>query len=289
MSCAALATFRREARRKWRLMIAKASNLTGMNDSGFYIPYRYANPQASPYYRAAEVQLANSTEQFAEVLKWIDEYRWDLLSFSGPPPRPRFNQDWFTGLDAAAAYAIVRRVRPQRIFEIGSGHSTRFMAQAVIDGVFRCMHRCIDPAPRASLARMSVDWDKALFSGQYLVEVSKLEAGDIFFVDSSHIAMPGTDVDLIFSDVLPNLREGVLLHIHDVFLPDPYPKCWGWRGYNEQSLVASVIAMKSIRPLFASHYARTRLKTLLEGSVIGQLPAYDVSVPESSLWATINA
>ena len=33
----------------------------------------------------------------------------------------------------------------------------------------------------------------------------------------------------------------MLLHVHDIFLPDPYPAAWDWRGYNEQAAVAPLI------------------------------------------------
>ena len=68
-----------------------------------------------------------------------------------------------------------------------------------------------------------------------------LAAGDILFIDSSHIAMPGTDVDRLFLDVLPRLAGGTLVHIHDIALPYAYPKIWDWRGYNEQLLVGALL------------------------------------------------
>ena len=64
---------------------------------------------------------------------------------------PRFTQDWFPRLDAAAAYAMVRRARPSRLVEIGAGHSTRFMAQAVADGGLATQIVCIDPRPRIAI------------------------------------------------------------------------------------------------------------------------------------------
>ncbi|MFX7914564.1 class I SAM-dependent methyltransferase, partial [Acinetobacter baumannii] len=68
-----------------------------------------------------------------------------------------------------------------------------------------------------------------------------LAAGDVLFIDSSHVLMPGSDVDLLFNQVLPRLKPGVLVHIHDIFLPDDYPASWGWRGYNEQQGVACLL------------------------------------------------
>ena len=68
-----------------------------------------------------------------------------------------------------------------------------------------------------------------------------LAPGDVLSIDSSHILMPGTDVDILLNRVLPALPAGVLVHIHDVFLPDDYPPAWSWRGYNEQLGVAALV------------------------------------------------
>ena len=81
-----------------------------------------------------------------------------------------------------------------------------------------------------------------------------LEAGDILFIDSSHIAMPGTDVDRLFLDVLPRLAGGTLVHIHDIALPYAYPKIWAWRGYNEQLLAGALLQGGGYELVFASHY-----------------------------------
>ena len=79
-------------------------------------------------------------------------------------------------------------------------------------------------------------------------------SGDILFIDSSHIAMPGTDVDRLFLDVLPRLAGGTLVHIHDITLPDAYPEIWDWRGYNEQMLVGALLQGGGYELVFASHY-----------------------------------
>src|SRR5438067_2686093 len=91
------------------------------------------------------------------VLGWIEDLAKDLQAIGADsPPAPRWNQDWFPRLDAAAAYAIVRMTRPRRVVEVGSGHSTRFLARAVADGAALTDITSIDPAPRASIARLPV-------------------------------------------------------------------------------------------------------------------------------------
>ena len=95
---------------------------------------------------------------------------------------------------------------PGRIVEIGSGHSTRFMAQAVRDGGLPTRITCIDPAPRATLRKLAVEHRQALLRDADPGEFEALAAGDILFIDSSHIAMPGSDVDRLFLDVPPARR-----------------------------------------------------------------------------------
>jgi hypothetical protein len=113
-----------------------------------------------------------------------------------------------------------------------------------------------------------------------------LQPGDVLFIDSSHILMPGTDVDWLFNRVLPALPPGVLVHIHDIFLPDDYPADWAWRGYNEQQVLGPMLA-GGWDILFASHYAATRLAADVAGSIVGRLPAAPEARP-ASLWLRRN-
>ena len=110
-----------------------------------------------------------------------------------------------------------------------------------------------------------------------------LVAGDVLFVDSSHILMPGSDVDLLLNRVLPRLPSGVLVHIHDIFLPFDYPAVWGWRNYNEQQGVAPLLAGGACTPLFSSVWAERRLADRLARSVVPRLPQRPEAMA-TSLW-----
>lgn len=268
--------------RKFRLCL---STLLGVRRQGFFIPYRYADQVTPPpVYDAAHTAFANARATFADLLRATDDYRADLMAIGvdAPAPHPRWRQEWFAPLDAAILYTVMRRHRPSRLLEIGSGHSTRFAVQAIMDGGLRVDHIAIDPAPRAPLTGLPVtlhrtvlkDADRRLFDG--------LQTGDILFIDSSHILMPGTDVDQLFNRILPALPQGVLVHIHDIFLPDDYPESWTWRGYNEQLAVLPLITSGAYRPLFASRYVETRMKEETAASLIATLPLVDA--PATSLW-----
>jgi hypothetical protein len=249
---------------------------------GFFIPYRYAATVEPCAYPALEARLAARVPAFQALLAEIEALGARLERLRGPAPQPRFDQDWFPRLDAAAAYAMVCRARPARVVEVGSGHSTRFLARALADEGLDAELVCIDPAPRAALRGLPVRWTQDVVQRTPATWFADLRAGDVLFVDSSHVLMPGTDVDWLLNRVLPGLAAGVLVHFHDVFLPDPYPATWVWRGYNEQQALAPLLHGGAYDCLFASHYVATRLPDRLARGVLARLPR--PTAPECSLW-----
>lgn len=256
---------------------------------GFFIPYRYADrlPRRSERrpHSAVTTIFEEARAEFLTVFDRLDVYATALRAIApkAPPPEPRWGQDWFPRLDAAAAYAFVRDSAPRRIVEIGSGHSTRFLARAVADGDLPTQIDAIDPAPRADLDGLPVTLHRSTLQQMDLALFDGLSAGDIVSIDSSHILMPGSDVDWFLGQVLPLLPAGLLLHVHDIFLPDFYPASWEWRGYNEQEAWAPLLALRAFRPLWSSHWAATRLTHRLSQSVAAQLPLPKGAL-ESSLW-----
>jgi Methyltransferase domain len=249
---------------------------------GFFIPYRYAATVEPCAYPALEAYFVGRGPAFESVLADIERYGERLEPLRGPAPQPRFDQGWFPTLDAAAAYVMVCRMRPARIVEVGSGHSTRFLARAIADEALGTELVCIDPAPRAPLRDLPVRWIEDVAQRAPDSCFTRLRSGDVLFVDSSHVLMPGTDVDWLLNRVLPGLAAGVLVHVHDVFLPDPYPAAWTWRGYNEQQAIAPLLHGGAYECLFASHYVATRLPHRLAHSVLARLPR--PAAPETSLW-----
>jgi hypothetical protein len=217
------------------------------------------------------------------VLAAIEHYRSELEAIgSEPPPAPRWNQDWFPRLDAAAAYAIVRSVRPRRIVEVGSGHSTRFLARAVADGGLDTRITAIDPRPRAPIKGLAIEWLQTHVETLDARPFEALAANDILFIDSSHQMKPGGDVDFLMREVIPRLPAGVHVHFHDIFLPDNYPGQWAWRRYDEQKAVAALIEVGVFRVEFSSHRTAKRFT-----GVLARLPLMPGAV-ESSLWLTKN-
>jgi len=286
----------RERRRRLRFGL---STLFGFGRRGFFIPYRHADgvteAGSRPRYAAISNVFRRHEGDFGALLHAIEGFGADLFRIGAqsseadvPRPAPRFDQGWFPALDAAAVYTLIRTRKPKRIVEVGSGHSTRFLARAVHDGGLETSITTWDPAPRAVLdglevAGRPVEWIRATVQEAGDGIADELEAGDILFIDSSHILMPGSDVDILFNHVLPMLPTGVIVHVHDVFLPDDYPANWDWRGYNEQLGVIPILLGGGWIPLFASHYVETRMTAPLAATLVARLPNPE-SAPSTSLW-----
>jgi hypothetical protein len=146
----------------WRRLALGLPTILGMAKRGFFIPYRYAETVApagaANLYPAVAKLFADYESVFADALKVLADYgeAFARIGAAGSEGAPRFDQDWFPRLDAAMAYALVRRFQPPRIVEVGSGHSTRFVARAVGDGGLPTAITAIDPAPRADIAKLPV-------------------------------------------------------------------------------------------------------------------------------------
>lgn len=159
----------------------------------------------------------------------------------GAPNAPYWDNDFWGGLDAVIQVSELRRRDPALLIEIGSGYSTRFARRAITDFGLRTRIISIDPAPRASIENLC---DEAMRSPAEAVPTEvfdRLGSGDILFIDGSHTALMNSDATVLMCEVLPRLAPGVLVGIHDVFLPWDYPPTWAHRWYGEQYLVAAFL------------------------------------------------
>jgi predicted O-methyltransferase YrrM len=178
---------------------------------------------------------------------------------------------------------MVRRHDPARIVEVGSGHSTRFLARAVSDGALKTRITAIDPMPRASLEGLPIELLSTPVQTAGRAPFENLRAGDFLFVDSSQQCRPGSDVEFIFEQILPALPRGAFVHFHDIFLPGAYPEQWSWRRYNEQPLVAALIAGGGYSVEFSSAWIIACRPEGLSNGVLARLPLLPGAL-ESSIW-----
>lgn len=159
-----------------------------------------------------------------------------------------------SAIDTMIMYAVVRAFRPKRILEIGSGRSTQVLAKALLDIGEGGSITCIDPAPRLSIDDLPVTFHRRVLSEADTELASALGPGDILFIDSSHILQPGTDCDIQQSLMFPALAAGVIVHVHDIFLPFSYPENWQRRNWNEACGIATWIASGGFEVVFPNHF-----------------------------------
>jgi len=184
----------------WQRLAMGLTTLLSARPQGFFIPYRYAAglpaPGTLPAYGSLNVIFESRRQAFLDLIIYFNKLKKNFDNIGkNEPPEPRWNQVWFPRLDAAAAYALVHRERPGRIVEIGSGHSTRFLARAIRDGGLATQLTSVDPEPRAVIDGLNIQVHRQTIHAVAADIFSDLASGDFLFVDSSHILMPGSDVD----------------------------------------------------------------------------------------------
>lgn len=182
------------------------------------------------------------------LLDALHEFRRQTDRFSATEQETEYSyfNDYFTSPDAEVAYAIVRRLKPKRIVEVGSGNSTKLFRHAISDGGLDTILVSIDPSPRLAIKNIA---DQTIEeSVEHLpasVIAGPLGGNDILFVDSSHEIKTGNDVLVLFFNIIPSLRPGVIIHVHDIFLPYDYPRKWiidnRWDRFREQYIVQAIL------------------------------------------------
>ena len=181
----------------------------------------------------------------------------------------------FSWLDSRTLFALLREWRPQRFIEVGSGYSTLLAADVntrFLDGGMNLT--CIEPYPRAFLQREIPGVTRLLQAKVQdvdLAEFAALEAGDALFIDSSHVAKTGSDVNFLYFEVLPRLAPGVRVHIHDIFLPHDYLRDWVLdenRSWNEQYVLRALLMHSTaFRVVFGCSYAFWRFPELVRDAL----------------------
>ncbi|WP_445401778.1 class I SAM-dependent methyltransferase [Streptomyces sp. LE64] len=154
---------------------------------------------------------------------------------------PYWGNSWLSPLDAVGLYGMLAEHRPARYLEIGSGNSTKFVRRAVTDLGLSTRITSIDPQPRAQIDALCDEVVRVPLQDADHAVFAELEPGDVLFLDGSHRLHMGSDVLVFFSELLPRIKPGVLVQVHDIMLPGDYPSAWRWRLYNEQYLLAALL------------------------------------------------
>ena len=195
---------------------------------------------------AIDLDLPRQLQTLA-ALEYIDELK-NLQTIQDNGPGFYVNNGYFGAGDCDLYYLLLRNTKPRRVIEIGSGFSTLLALQALQrngeDGHPATL-TCIDPHPQPWIIQQAgIGLIKQQVEKLPLETFDTLQDGDVLFIDSSHIIRPENDVLYEYLELLPSLRKGVILHIHDIFTPRHYRKEWlqdEFRFWNEQYLLEAFL------------------------------------------------
>ncbi len=213
------------------------------------------------------------TEELRGIMRELTGFSQEFEPpLEGDPDSPNgyfWKNGMFSYSDAMSYYAMVRRVRPRTVVEIGSGFSTLVAREALQrNGIGRIV--CIEPFPAPWLRRLPgidlIEKPAQAFPASFFNET--LADGDILFIDSTHTVKTGSDCLHLYLRVLPDLIRDLAIHAHDIFLPAGLPKSWALERHlhwTEQYLLfAYLLGNGRTRMLFGSSFARLRLAAELE-------------------------
>lgn len=160
-------------------------------------------------------------------------------------PQYYLDNSAFSGTDAMATYCLLRELKPKRIIEVGSGFSTLLMSKA-LEANRLGQITCVEPYPASFLEKPIAAVKELVRSPVQALSANffDLEAGDMLFIDSTHVAKFGSDVNHLFFNILPQLKRGVYVHVHDVYLPFEVPFRWMEEDkifWNEQYLLLAFL------------------------------------------------
>ena len=272
--------------RAMRRMLFLAQSHPEISDRwGYHIrPIHYYEP--IPDFRSITTEQLERRREFRSIdCGWDAQLQLlrDLSAFRIEFEAADFKNDYFNGLDAAVFYSLIRHLRPRRVIEIGSGYSTRFAHKALTRNADGGRLTCIEPHPEERLngLRLSVEVIQKRVEEIDVDFFSCLQANDILFIDSSHTVKFGSDVCYEFLEVLPTLRPGVWVHVHDIFFPHDYPAEWLLKrrlALNEQYLLEAFLSFnREFQVALANHWL-----TLDHSSAAREL--WDGDAVSSSFW-----
>jgi hypothetical protein len=194
----------------------------------------------------------------------------------------------FTLADAIVLLCVIVKFKPKKVVEIGSGHSSAFMLDIRKFLNLDFTITCIEPFPVRLRETLGKQLDLIELKEIQVQDIEPdfwkdLEQNTLIFIDSSHVSKAGSDVNYLFFDVLPNLKKGNLIHIHDIFSGFEYPEKWllEGRAWNEAYLLRAFLLFNSAFEIYAWPQV-----TEVPGSFksISDINGIEIPFPGSSLY-----
>jgi hypothetical protein len=296
----------RKIRRRFVRAFLNIASFEFWQRNGFHVlPVHYYSPipdtenlDKQVFKRISELKGIDTREENQiDLLKSFSSlYRKEYDAFPDKPSNEKYRfhtgQTSFRCVDAQMLYCFVRHFKPKRVVEIGSGYSTMITAQALevnaagSEAVVSDF-KAIEPYPNEIIKKGFPGLTSLISTPVQEVSMNvftSLQENDILFIDSTHTVKTGSDVNHEFLEILPRLNKGVLIHVHDIFLPYEYPSGWILNGrfWAEQYLVQAFLAFNdSFEVVWMSHLMHRRHSDLLKAS----MKFYDPDVEfVGSLW-----
>jgi hypothetical protein len=286
--------------RPWRLSFFDFAQSKGLH----ILPVHYYTPipdtreldddQGPKYKSHIDYNAENAFQQIQEFMRlYCDTFEDFRTRSEFAASRYTYNNNSYHPCEAEVLYSIIRSTKPKRIIEIGCGVSTLVMVEAIADAEqddpgYSCNLTCVEPYRPDYLSDPPPQISEFLdLPVQKLTPeaVSELEAGDILFIDSTHVVAPQSDVLHEIMNLLPALKPGVMIHVHDIFLPYDYPSKWMHEArffWAEQyMLYAYLLGNETVEVVLPLHM----LSRQREEEMLKFFPEMrDAKMPPSALW-----
>jgi hypothetical protein len=265
----------------------------------FYFPVPDVNRLRENYWPGGAGEAAVNFDLPGQLSRLQDWNRYsDEWTFDGAKQNEyefKLNNGFFETVDAEIAYSIVRQAQPKKVIEVGGGNSTRLLATALRKNAEEGHPAeliSIEPYPDPLLQQGFPGMSRLIRKPVQEVEPAffdQLEAGDVLFLDSSHVVSIGSDVVYEMLEILPRLKAGVIVHFHDIFIPAEYPRkfvlnnlCfWG----EQYMLQAFLCGNRDYRVLWSSSMMQLSYPSILRGVFKRWEGSYEKMPDDAKLFA----
>jgi predicted O-methyltransferase YrrM len=229
----------------------------------YYSPIPSRRDLARPVCEPYGIDLNDQAQR--ELAGQLAPLMAEMTGGGDPGWRWRPGNNMFGQPDAGVLYGMLAHLRPHKVVEVGSGFSTAVALDCAdrhgLDTTFICvepyprrLRSLLRPADRVTIVERSVQ-------DVPLEALTDLDAGDVLFIDSTHVVKTGSDVVFLLLQVVPRLKPGVVVHVHDIHWPFTYPQRWlrEGRAWNEVYQVqALLIEPPCLRVLLWGSYLAAR-------------------------------
>jgi len=219
----------------YRFLHPKFQNLFLEYKVDFKPRYGHGKPPHPQLLKIIEANRAIYKDTLNLALNY-KEHIWEIKKSNEEKiaSKPTWNNGYLPGLDIVAIYTMLAHYKPKKYIEIGSGTSTKVAYKAKQEQNLNTQIISIDPAPRAEIDSLADTIIRKPFENIDYNIVEELNENDVLFIDNSHRILPNSDSAVFYLEILPLLKKGVIVHIHDIYLPSDYPQFMCDRFYSEQ-------------------------------------------------------